>query len=166
MATMTKQRRAPDLRVGIPREQRLRVAELLNTALSDEFVLYTTTRNCHWNIVGPQFSELHGFFDRQYRELNAIVDEVAERARALGGRALGTLTEFLQHARLKEHHELSQPSEMIAALLGDHEAVIQALRRDLEICAEKYGDQGTSDFLTGLMERHEKMAWMLRAFLE
>ena len=31
---------------------------------------------------------------------------------------------------------------------------------------EKYADAGTSDFLTGLMEKHEKMAWMLRALVE
>jgi starvation-inducible DNA-binding protein len=24
---------------------------------------------------------------------------------------------------------------------------------------------GTNDFLTGLMEKHEKIAWMLRSFL-
>ena len=40
------------------------------------------------------------------------------------------------------------------------------LRSDLETCPDKYHDIGTSDFLTGLMEQHEKMAWMLRAFLE
>jgi starvation-inducible DNA-binding protein len=54
---------------------------------------------------------------------------------------------------------------MLANLLADHEAVVQRLRVDLETCAEKYNDMGTSDFLTGLMERHEKMAWMLRAFV-
>jgi starvation-inducible DNA-binding protein len=55
---------------------------------------------------------------------------------------------------------------MLANLLGDHEAVIRTLRRDLETAAEPHRDMGTNDFLTGLMERHEKMAWMLRAFLE
>jgi len=54
---------------------------------------------------------------------------------------------------------------MLRNLLIDHESVIQILRQDLETCA-KLGDAGTSDFLTGLMEQHEKMSWMLRAFLE
>ncbi|WP_202882325.1 ferritin-like domain-containing protein [Candidatus Manganitrophus noduliformans] len=54
---------------------------------------------------------------------------------------------------------------MISNLLGDHEAVIRFLRDDLTTCAEKHNDMGTSDFLTGLMEQHEKMAWMLRVFL-
>lgn len=142
------------------------MVEVLNTTLSDEFVLYTTTRNFHWNVVGPQFSELHRFFEEQYQALNTIVDDVAERARSLGGRALGSLSEFLQHARLKEQQEVSEPAAMIAALLEDHETLIQALRRDLVLCAEEYEDQGTSDFLTGLMEQHEKMAWMLRASLD
>jgi DNA-binding ferritin-like protein len=53
-----------------------------------------------------------------------------------------------------------------AALLAGHEAIIRTLRIDQEAVAEKYGDIGTNDLLIGLMERHEKMAWMLRAFLE
>lgn len=161
-----KQNGVMELNIGIPEKHRMQVVEILNTTLSDEFVLYTTTRNFHWNVVGPRFSEVHTFFDEQYQELNTIVDEVAERARSLGGRAFGSLTEFLRHTRLKEHPNPVEASEMIAALLEDHEALIQALRSDLEVCAEEYKDQGTSDFLTGLMEEHEKMAWMLRAFLE
>jgi starvation-inducible DNA-binding protein len=163
---MIKPNKASAPKIGISEDQRLRVVEVLNTTLSDEFVLYTTTRNFHWNVVGPQFSELHRFFDEQYQELNTIVDDVAERARSLGGRALGSLSEFLRHARLKEHQDVPEPGAMIAALLEDHETLVQALRRDLKMCAEEYEDQGTSDFLTGLMEHHEKMAWMLRAFLD
>ena len=45
-------------------------------------------------------------------------------------------------------------------------AIIRSLRKDLVTCDEQYHDMGTSDFLTGVMEKHEKMAWMLRAFLE
>ena len=53
---------------------------------------------------------------------------------------------------------------MLSALLADHESVIRSLRKDLET-ADDLGDAGTNDFLTGLMERHEKFAWMLRAYL-
>ncbi len=152
--------------LGIATEARGTIADMLNVLLADEYVLYTKTRNYHWNVVGPQFNDLHRFFETQYEELNGIVDEVAERARTLGGRAWGTLTEFARHARLKERAgESPTARDMIAALLGDHEAVARQLRADLETAA-KHGDMGTSDFLTGLMEKHEKMAWMLRAFLE
>jgi starvation-inducible DNA-binding protein len=53
---------------------------------------------------------------------------------------------------------------MVGAVAEDHQSIVRQLREDLETSA-RLDDQGTSDFLTGLMERHEKMAWMLRADL-
>ena len=153
--------------IGINDAQRAAVVEILNTLLSDEYVLYTKTRNYHWNVVGPQFNDLHKFFEAQYEELNGIVDEVAERARTLGGNALGTLAEFTQYARLKEQPGKTPDAKgMLAVLLADHEAVIRSLRADAEVTMDKHKDAGTNDFLVGLMEKHEKMSWMLRAFQE
>ena len=141
------------------------IAALLNTLLSDETVLYIKTLNFHWNVEGPNFSELHKFFEGQYEELSSIMDSVAERARALGQKALGSMQEFLDHTRLKESKSNLNAKAMIKDLLSDHEAIIKTLRKDLETCDTTYHDIGTNDFLTGLMEKHEKMAWMLRAFL-
>jgi starvation-inducible DNA-binding protein len=153
--------------IGLTEAQREGVVGILNTLLADEYMLYTKTRNYHWNVVGPQFHDLHQFFEEQYNELNTTVDDVAERARSLGGKALGTLVEFSQQARLKEEPgHVPSARDMLVNLLADHETVIQQLRVDVETCADTYHDMGTNDFLTGLMEQHEKMAWMLRAFLE
>ena len=153
--------------IGINDAQRAAVIEILNTLLSDEYLLYTKTRNYHWNVVGPQFNDLHKFFEAQYEELDGIVDEVAERARALGGNSLGTLAEFTEHARLKEQPgQYPDAKGMLAALVADHEALIRSLRTDAEVTMDKHKDAGTNDFLVGLMEKHEKMAWMLRAFQE
>ena len=153
--------------ISINDTQRAAVVEILNTLLADEYLLYTKTRNYHWNVVGPQFNDLHKFFETQYGELDGIVDVVAERARALGGNALGTLAEFTQHARLKEQPGQNPDAKaMLAALLADHEALIRTLRPDAEVTMDKHKDAGTNDFLVGLMEKHEKMAWMLRAFQE
>jgi starvation-inducible DNA-binding protein len=155
------------INIGLGEEPRAAVTQILNALLADEYVLYTRTRNYHWNVIGPQFNDLHKFFEAQYDEINDIVDEVAERARSLGGRSAGTLAEFLKLTRLKEETGAAPDARaMIGALLADHEAIIRSLRQDLQTCADKHGDMGTSDFLTGLMEQHEKMAWMLRAFLE
>ena len=152
--------------IGLSPDARAAVAALLNATLSDEYVLYTKTRNYHWNVVGPQFNELHKFFESQYEALDDVIDEVAERVRALGERALGTLGEFSRHARLAERPGAPPDARgMLADLLADHEALIRQLRADLELTLEKHRDAGTSDFLTGLMEKHEKMAWMLRAFV-
>ncbi len=153
--------------IGLSESNRDSVVRILNNLLADEYVLYTKTRNYHWNVVGPQFNDLHKFFQEQYEALDEMVDEVAERARSVGGKAYGTLAEFSQHSRLKEQPG-KQPAAatMVANLQADHEAMVRTLRADLETVMEKHNDAGTNDFLTGLMEKHEKMAWMLRSFNE
>lgn len=154
------------IQIGLSETARSTAVEVLNTLLADEYLLYTKTRGFHWNVTGPSFHALHQFFELQYGELDDILDRVAERVRQLGGRAAGTLAELAKATRLKESPKARpEAAAMIQALLSDHEAVIRALRSDLETVA-KSGDEGTTDFLTGLLESHEKMAWMLRAHLE
>jgi starvation-inducible DNA-binding protein len=153
--------------LGITDKDRTAVVKILNTLLADEYVLYTKTRNYHWNVVGPQFNDLHKFFGEQYEQLDGLVDDVAERARQLGGHSVATLSEFVEEARLKEHPgQYPSAEEMLENLLADHETIIRQLRVDAAIASDKLHDAGTNDFLVGLMESHEKMAWMLRSFLE
>jgi starvation-inducible DNA-binding protein len=153
------------LNIGLSHEHRQGVTEILTNLLAEEYVLYTKTRNYHGNVVGPQFNDLHEFFEMQYRSLNGEVDDIAERIRILGGPVTGTLAEFAQRTRLKEHPgHYPEAQAMLADLLADHELLSRQLRMDLETCAEEYPDMGTNDFLMGLMERHEKMAWMRRSF--
>jgi len=152
--------------IGIRDNDRQSVIAILNTLLADEYVLYTKTRNYHWNVTGPQFNDLHKFFETQYEALDDTVDEVAERARALGGRAAGSLEEFRTLARLSEDvGKVPAARDMLATLLADHEALTRTLRADVDTVTDKQ-DTGTADFLTGLLEQHEKAAWMLRSFLE
>lgn len=150
--------------IGISEQDREGVISILSSLLADEYVLYTKTRNYHWNVVGPHFNDYHKFFAEQYAALDAIVDEVAERIRTLGGKSIATLEEFKNNTRLTEHPgKYPSASEMATNLLNDHESIIKILRVDLEKCADSFHDIGTNDFLTGLMEKHEKMAWMIRS---
>ncbi|MFI5363444.1 MAG: Dps family protein [Elusimicrobiota bacterium] len=150
--------------IGIAEPDRQAVAAMLKSLLADEFVLYVKTRNFHWNVMGANFSELHAFFERQYAVLDEIIDDVAERIRALGVVSPGSMRELLAAARLKEVPSQALPAEtMVELLLEDHERLVRNLRKDVAACVERHNDAGTSDFLTGLMEKHEKAAWMLRS---
>jgi starvation-inducible DNA-binding protein len=152
--------------IGLTDAQRKPVIDMLNRLLADEVTLYVKTRNFHWNVEGSDFGELHKFFEAQYDELDEIMDEVAERARSLGGYAAGSLGEFVASARLKEAKGGSIAArEMLGQLLADHQSVIRNLRTEAAQVGEQHGDAGTEDFLVGLMEQHEKMAWMLRSYL-
>jgi starvation-inducible DNA-binding protein len=152
--------------IGIKPENLTSVAHALNGILADEFLLYTKTRNAHWNVEGPDFHDKHKFFESQYEELDEIMDEVAERIRILGHYAPATLKDFLKLTHLTEQiREKNDSQGFIRELLADHETIIITMREHINRFANDYGDAGTSDFITGLMEIHEKMAWMLRAHL-
>lgn len=152
--------------IGLSDVQRKGVVEILNRLLADEVVLYVKTRNYHWNVEGPDFSETHKFFEAQYEELDEIMDDVAERARALGGRAAGSLAAYLKLTKLTEDDgKTTGEKNMIKDLLVSHETIIQRLREEVDIVGDKFHDIGTNDFITGVIGSHEKMAWMLRSYL-
>ena len=149
--------------IGLSPKTRKEVAKLLNALLSDVYLLYTKSLKFHWNVKGIVFHDFHQLFKEQYELLLDIADEIAERARALDEDAYGTMAEFSKHTRLKEEPGKNPDAlGMIKHLLADHETIIRQLRKDIE-ATQKLDDMGTNNFLTDIMERHEKIAWMLRA---
>ena len=143
------------------------VVTMLNLVLADECLLYSKTRNCDWTVTSPETRSLHDLFEQQYDRLANIIDSLAERIRTLGAQAMGTMSEFLQYARLKEHSGKRAPSaRMIAHLLDNHEALLLTLKGDLAVCAEEFKDGDTSRLLNDLMAQHESMARTLRTRLE
>jgi starvation-inducible DNA-binding protein len=151
--------------IGISVEDMAYEVQLLSRLLANEYVVYTKTRNYHWNVEGPAFNELHVFFQHQYEELDGIVDQVAERCRTIGSYAIDTLVELREQATISERPGVyPDAAEMIGDLLTVHEAISRSLRLDAETAQAVCKDAGTSDTLVGLIERHEKTAWMLRSF--
>ena len=153
--------------IGIKQEHLNEVAKSLSQVLADEFILYTKTRNAHWNVEGPDFHSMHIYFEGLYDELADIIDEVAERIRMLGHYACAKLTEYSELTHLTE--QASQPNNslgFIKTLLSDHETIIIHLRESIDYFNDELKDAGTADFITGLMEKHEKTAWMLRSHLK
>ena len=152
--------------IGITENNRQAVASELSKILADENILYLKTKNAHWNVEGPDFYDKHKFFEIQFEHLNEAIDSVAERIRAIGHYAPATLKLYLSLTHLTETlKEKNNSQGFIKELLIDHESIIIVLREQIEVFANKYEDLGTSDFITDLMENHEKMAWFLRSHL-
>ena len=152
--------------IGLKKESVSKVSQILSQILADEFLLYTKTRNAHWNVEGIDFSAKHIFFESQYEQLDETMDSVAERIRTIGEYAPATLSQFLKLTHLTEQsREKNDSAGFIKELLADHESIIVFLRENVDRFANEFHDYGTSDFITSLMETHEKMAWMLRSHL-
>jgi starvation-inducible DNA-binding protein len=139
------------------------VVEILNRTLANEALLSIRTRSAHWNVSGPGFLELQILYQTQFKQLNTIADEIAERTCTLGGLATGSFKGFLKNARLEE-----QPGVVpnIMYLLAGHEASITFLGEDAKKCSEQYADESTGDFLISIQQVHQKMAGILRAHVE
>jgi starvation-inducible DNA-binding protein len=153
--------------IGLSEKNSLAIANYLAKVLADEYVLYTKTRNAHWNVEGADFYDKHKFFEGQYEQLDEIIDEVAERIRKIGHYATASLKIFLENTRLTEVNREKNDSEgFIRELLADHESIIIYLREIINPISDEYKDVATTDFLTGVLEDHEKMAWFLRAHLK
>ena len=137
---------------------------ILNTLLADEYALYTKTRNAHWNVYGQDLQDLHKLLEDQYLVLDSMINEIAMLVRSFGHFALGSLKDFLNVTNLSEEKDdFSSSEQMIQSLLNDHETIIRMIRNDIIPISDKYKDLGTADFVTGLMEQHEKISWMLRS---
>lgn len=153
-------------KIGITEDHLKAANKLLSVVLSDEMTLYVKTRKFHWNVAGQSFMELHKLLEKQYSEIEIIIDEVAERIGKLGGKTIGTMSEFTSLSRIKEHpNKYPDQKTMLLELLSDHETLCTEIRKDIDISSEDNDDAGTADLLTKILQQHETNAWILRRYL-
>ncbi len=138
------------------------IAQALSKLLADTYTLYLKTHNYHWNVTGPRFHSLHLLFEGQYTELALAVDEIAERIRTLGIRAPGSYAEFSELASITEATGTPKAEAMVKDLAGDQDKVISTIKAVWAL-ADKAGDEGTIDLLSGRLSVHEKAGWMLKS---
>ncbi|MET0638152.1 MAG: DNA starvation/stationary phase protection protein [Chitinophagaceae bacterium] len=151
--------------IGITDKDTDAVSIQLAKLLADEVVLYVKTRNAHWNVTGGDFHAMHVFFEKQYNQLDDLMDSVAERIRKIGHFAPATMKIYLELTHLTEYSERTNDGPgYMKDLLSDHESIIDFLRGYITPFADKNKDFGSSDFITNVMETHEEMAWMLRSY--
>ncbi len=153
--------------IGITSTNRQSVANELAKILADETIIYIKTKNAHWNTEGADFYTMHKFFETQFGQLDEMIDSVAERIRTIGHYPPSTLKLYLSLTHLTEQKSEKNDSQgFIKELLDDHQSTIIVLREYIKSFTNDFHDLGSSDFLTGLMEMHEKMAWLLRSHIK
>jgi len=153
--------------IGITEKNSQSIAIELSKILADESVLCLKTKNAHWNIEGADFYEKHLLFESQFKQLDTLIDSIAERIRSIGHYAPASFKDFLGLTHLtEESREKNDSNGFIKELLLDHESIIINLRGNIETFSLSSTDFGTIDFITGIMETHEKLAWFLRSHLK
>lgn len=139
------------------------MVDLLNQNLADVLDLGLQAKQAHWNVKGPHFIALHELFDKVAEELEEFSDEIAERAVALGGIALGTTQIISKNSRLAAYPVNAIPGQAhIAALSAAFAKFGKAVRAAIDT-ASNAGDADTADLFTGVSRGADKLLWMVEA---
>lgn len=153
-------------KIDIPEEKRSELIGLLNTSLAEGIDLYSQVKQAHWNVKGTDFIQLHEMFDDFAEVLEGHIDEVAERATALGGTALGTVRMAAAASSLPEYPDDVADGAKHVGLLIDRYAAYASRVRDAIDSADALGDADTADLFTGVSRDIDKHLWFLEAHLQ
>ena len=154
----TPQLDAPtDLSIDAARE----ISRALNGLLADAFALYVKTKNFHWHVSGPHFRDYHLLLDEQAEQIFATTDEIAERARKIGGATLRSIGDIAKHQTIKDNDAtFVTPNDMLRELMTDNKAVAHAMRKAHDL-ADKHGDAATASLLENFLDATERRTWFL-----
>ena len=133
----------------------------LKPLLADVFALYLKTKNFHWHMTGKDFRDYHLLLDEHAEQIFEMTDDIAERARKIGGTTLRSIGDIARHQRLKDSDtERLSLSEMLGELLSDNRQLTGALRSMHDTC-EKYGDVATTSMIENWIDQSERRSWFL-----
>ena len=137
------------------------ICEALRGLLADVFALYVKTKNFHWHMSGPSFRDYHLLLDEHAEQIFAMTDDIAERARKIGGTTLHSISDIAKHQTLKDNNdEFVAPQDMLAELCSDSQQLTQTLRAAHEIC-EKHNDVATTSMIEIWIDQTERRTWFL-----
>jgi starvation-inducible DNA-binding protein len=166
-ATQAKEREMAVLRVpsDLSREGAAEIATSLRQLLADVFALYVKTKNFHWHMNGRHFRDYHLLLDEHAEQIFGMTDDIAERARKIGGGTLRSISDISRHQRLKDNNEeIVTPKEMLADLRDDNLQLTRFLRSSHQIC-EKHNDVATTGMIEIWIDQTERRTWFLSEIL-
>ena len=138
------------------------ICDALRPLLADVFALYVKTKNFHWHISGRQFRDYHLLLDEQAAQVFAMTDEIAERARKLGGTTLRSIGDIARHQRLRDNDaDAVGALEMLCELRDDNRQLTRSLRLTHEVC-ERHNDVATASLIENWIDESERRSWFLR----
>lgn len=129
--------------------------------LADVFSLYMKTKSFHWHMTGRHFRDYHLLLDEHADQIFAMTDEIAERARKIGGYTLKSIGDIARHQRLKDNDDGSiEPRQMLTELRDDNAQLTRFLRAAHEVCA-KFNDVASTSLIETWIDQTERRTWFL-----
>ena len=137
------------------------ISSALRQLLADVFALYVKTKNFHWHMSGSHFRDYHLLLDEHADQIFAMTDDIAERARKIGGTTLHSISDISRHQRLEDNNEeFVTPEDMLAELSADNQHLTRFLRAAHEVC-EQHNDVATTSMIEVWIDQTERRTWFL-----
>jgi starvation-inducible DNA-binding protein len=163
----TKTARMFDTRNDLDEATREKLVTLLNARLADTFDLYSQLKQAHWSVRGSDFIQLHELYDTVAESVLEFVDEIAERATALGGLATGTVRMAAEASSLDEYPLDAIAGEETVQVVADRLATYgAAVREAIDVTDSELGDIDTSDLFTEISRSIDKHLWFVEAHVQ
>jgi len=167
-ATQAKEKHHPmrEIPTDLNREGVVEITAALRQLLADAFALYLKTKNFHWHMTGQHFRDYHLLLDEHAEQIFAMTDDIAERARKIGGTTLRSIGDISRHQRLKDNdNESVAPKQMLSELSADNQALTHYFRATHETC-EKYNDVATASLIEVWIDQTERRTWFLAEIVQ
>jgi len=133
----------------------------LRHLLADTFALYLKTKNFHWHMTGRHFRDYHLLLDEHAEQIFATTDDIAERARKIGGTTLRSISDVARHQRLKDNNQESvSAGDMLTELRTDSRELTRFLRSLHEVC-DQHHDVATASLIENWIDETERRTWFL-----
>ena len=147
--------------MGLSNEAVVEVTKTLRPLLADVFALFLKTKSFHWHMTGPNFRDYHLLLDEHAVQIFAMTDDIAERARKIGGKTLRSIGEISRNQRLADNdRERNAPLQMLAELRDDNIRLTGFLREAHEICSLN-NDVATTSLIETWIDEAERRTWFL-----
>ncbi|CAO4185876.1 DNA-binding ferritin-like protein [Methylorubrum aminovorans] len=133
----------------------------LRVLLADVFAIYLKTKNFHWHMSSPNFRDYHLLLDEQSEQIFAMVDDVAERTRKIGGTSVRSVGQLARLQRVLDNDaDFVTPKDMLAELHEDNRQLVKSMRVIHQLCDE-IGDVATASLLENWIDEGERRVWFL-----
>jgi starvation-inducible DNA-binding protein len=137
------------------------ISGALRILLADMFALYVKTKNFHWHMSGSHFRDYHLMLDEQSEQIFATTDDIAERARKIGGTTIRSIGHINKLKRVLDNDaDFVTPLDMLAELRDDNKQLTAHMRETHDL-TDEHGDVATTSLLENWIDESERRTWFL-----
>jgi len=141
------------------------LADVLKTYLATVFAYYLKAHYFHWNVEGPDFGQLHKFFQKIYEDAYGAIDVIGEYIRTENEYAPGSFERFQELAQIQGQTKVPRARLMLEELLADTQTM-KDLSKSLFDEATQAGREDIADFAANRQGAHGKYYWQISSYLK